>query len=231
MMYVFAQRPYFIFFAPLRLGVKTSDFAFFALRIPMTSEQATNYLRAADERMAALIERVGPCQLRRHDDLFVALVSSIMSQQLSTRAAATITARLIDRYAPAVFPSPEQILATPDEELRAIGCSRAKASYLKDLSARVVSGELDFERLREQDDEAIIAALVPVRGIGRWTAEMLLIFALGRLDVWPVDDLGIAVGVQRLYELPERPRPRELLPYGEPFRPYRSVASWYLWKI
>ena len=197
----------------------------------MTIQEATTHLRAADERMAALIERVGPCELERHDDLFVALVSSIMSQQLSTRAAATITARLVEHYAPAVFPSPEQILATPDEELRALGCSRAKASYLKDLSARVVSGELDFDALRRQDDEAIIAALTPVRGVGRWTVEMLLIFALGRLDVWPVDDLGIAVGVQRLYELPERPRPRELIPFGELFRPFRSVASWYLWRI
>lgn len=193
-------------------------------------EQAITHLRSTDERMAALIDRVGPCELRRHDDLFVALVSSIMSQQLSTRAAATITARLVALYAPASFPSPEQILATPDEELRAVGCSRAKVSYLKDLSARVARGELELEKLREQDDDAIIAALVPVRGIGRWTVEMLLIFALGRLDVWPVDDLGIAVGVQRLYELPERPRPRELMPYGDVFRPYRSLASWYLWR-
>lgn len=197
---------------------------------PVQIERATAHVRAAHPEMARLVDRVGPCTLTLHQDLFYALVHAIISQQISIKAKDAILARLRARYAPADV-SPELLLATPDDELRAIGCSRAKVVYLKDLSARVVEGSLDLDRLPHMSDEDIITELVQVKGIGRWTAEMLLIFALGRLDVWPVDDLGIVVGVQRLYDLPERPKPKAVHPYGDPFRPYRSIASWYLWRI
>lgn len=196
---------------------------------PVLLDRGVAHLRAVDPRMAELIDRVGPCTLTLRPDLFEALVHSIVSQQISTKAKEAIMARIHAYYAPAI--TPESLLSTPDDDLRALGCSRAKVAYLKDLSARVADSSLDLNRLPGLADEAIIEELVQVKGIGRWTAEMLLIFALGRLDVWPVDDLGIVVGVQLLYDLPARLPARQLHVYGEPFRPYRSIASWYLWRV
>ncbi len=188
-------------------------------------------LRAGDEALARLIDAVGPCTLTLRQDLFFALVHAIISQQISTKAKEKIVERVCALYAPAPFPMPHQLLATPDDELRVAGCSGAKVLYLKDLSARIVAGTLDLDRLPNLPDEDVIAALIGVKGIGRWTAEMLLIFSLGRLDVWPVDDLGVAVGVQRLLGLPERPKPKELRIIGERWRPYRTLVSWYLWRM
>ncbi len=197
---------------------------------PAVVEQGIAHLRAADPILARAIDTVGPCRLTLEGNLFFALIDAIVSQQISIKAAASILARIIALYAPAPFPTPELLLATPDEELRAAGCSRAKVVYLKDLSARIVAGTLDLDRLRALPDEEVIAALVAVKGIGRWTAEMLLIFALGRLDVWPVDDLGLVIAAQGLYGFAERPTRKELLALGEPWRPYRTLASWYLWQ-
>lgn len=188
-------------------------------------------LRARGGALAALIDAVGPCTLRAEPDLFRALVHAIIAQQISTRAKETIVERVRSVYAPAPFPTPAELLTTPDETLRAAGCSGAKVRYLKDLSGRIVTGELQLETLPALPDEEVIAALVGVKGVGRWTAEMLLIFALGRPDVWPVDDLGVAVGVQRLCGLPERPRRAELERIGEQWRPYRTLVSWYLWRM
>jgi DNA-3-methyladenine glycosylase II len=195
-----------------------------------TIERATVHLRAADPTLGRAIEAVGPMRLSLEPDLFVALVDAIISQQLSIKAAATILGRIRALGEDSAFPTPAQILATPDDVLRAAGCSRAKVVYLKDLSGRVAGGALDLDRLRGLPDEAVVAELVAVKGVGRWTAEMLLIFALGRPDVWPVDDLGIVIAVQGLYGLPARPARAALLALGEPWRPYRTVASWYLWQ-
>lgn len=199
-------------------------------RDPLAIEQGTAYLQRIDPALARLIDRVGPCTLQPQPDLFAALVNAILAQQISTKAKDAILARVRALYAPHPAPTPELLLATPDDELRAVGCSRAKVLYLKDLSARIVAGTLDLDRLPSLPDEDVIGALIDVKGIGRWTAEMLLIFALGRLDIWPVDDLGIVVGAQRVCELPERPKRKELLLIGERWRPYRTIASWYLWR-
>lgn len=188
------------------------------------------HLRATDEAMAQLINRIGPCELTLEPNLFASLVRAIMAQQISTKAMQAIMGRVRALYAPAPL-SAAAILATPDETLRQVGCSRAKVLYLKDLSARIEAGTLDLERLPALPDEEVIAALIAVKGIGRWTAEMLLIFALGRLNVWPVDDLGIVLGVQALYDLPQKPTKKEMAAYGERWRPYRTLASWYLWRI
>lgn len=197
---------------------------------PALSEAGGAHLRAVDSRLAAIIDAIGPCRLTLEPNLFFALVDAIVSQQISIKAAASILARIQALYTPAPFPTPELLAATPEETLRAAGCSRAKALYLKDLAGRLVAGTLDLERLPALPDEEIIQQLTAVKGIGRWTAEMLLIFSLGRPDVWPVDDLGIVTAVQGLYDLPARPTKRELLARGEPWRPYRTIASWYLWQ-
>lgn len=188
------------------------------------------HLREADPAMARAIDAVGPCTLTLERDYYLALVDAIISQQISIKAAATILERVRALCAPDPALTPGHIAALSEDDLRAVGCSRAKAIYLKDLSARIVEGALDLEGLRDLPDEEIIAQLVAVRGIGRWTAEMFLIFSLGRLDVWPIDDLGIVIAAQGLYDLPARPKPRELLALGEPLRPYRTLAAWYLWQ-
>ena len=126
--------------------------------------------------------------------------------------------------------TPAHLAALPEEDLRAVGCSRAKAIYLKDLSARIVEGSLDLAALSQLPDEEIIAQLVAVKGIGRWTAEMFLIFSLGRLDVWPVDDLGIVIAAQGLYAAPGATEAQRIRALGEPLRPYRTLAAWYLWQ-
>lgn len=189
-----------------------------------------DYLRAADPAMARAIAAVGPCTLTLERDYFFALVDAIISQQISIKAAATIVERVRGLCAPDPALTPGHIAALAEDDLRAVGCSRAKALYLKDLSARIVEGALDLEGLSSLPDEEIIAQLVAVRGIGRWTAEMFLIFSLGRLDIWPVDDLGIVIAAQGLYDLPARPKRKELLALGEPLRPYRTLAAWYLWQ-
>jgi DNA-3-methyladenine glycosylase II len=197
---------------------------------PALIEAGVAHLRAADPTLSRAIDLIGPCTLTLEADLFYALVDAIVSQQISIKAAASILKRVCALYAPDLFPTPERLATTPDEDLRAAGCSRAKVLYLKDLAAHIVAGLIDLERLPQLPDEEIIRSLVEVKGIGRWTAEMLLIFSLGRLDVWPVDDLGIVIAAQGLYELPARPKRKELLALGEPWRPYRTIASWYLWQ-
>jgi DNA-3-methyladenine glycosylase II len=197
---------------------------------PALIEAGVAHLRAVDPAMAKAIDAVGPCTLTLEADIFYALVDAIVSQQISIKAAASILKRVRALYAPDPFPTPERLATTPDEDLRAAGCSRAKVLYLKDLAAHIVAGLIDLDKLPQLADEEIVKALVEVKGIGRWTAEMLLIFSLGRLDVWPVDDLGIVIAAQGLYGLPARPKRKELLALGEPWRPYRTIASWYLWQ-
>ncbi len=188
------------------------------------------HLRTTDPQLARLIDVVGPCTLTRETNYYHALVDAIVSQQISIKAAAKILERVLALCAPDPVLTPAHIVALPVEELQAVGCSRAKAAYLHDLSQRIVDGRLDLDALTALPDEAVVDALVAVKGIGRWTAEMFLIFSLGRADVWPIDDLGVVIAVQSLYVLPDRPKRKEMLALGEQWRPYRTLAAWYLWQ-
>jgi 3-methyladenine DNA glycosylase/8-oxoguanine DNA glycosylase len=195
--------------------------------------EAVDELARRDKAMRKLIAKVGPATLKsRHRapsaTHFAALAESILYQQLAGRAAAAIHARFL-----ALFdgtPTPEAVLALPVDKLRGAGLSGAKAASIRDLAEKVVSGTVELDRVAKLPDDELVRELTLVRGIGRWTAEMFLIFRLGRLDVWPVDDFGVRKGYQQLYALPEMPKPKELDALGERFRPYRSVAAWYLWR-
>jgi DNA-3-methyladenine glycosylase II len=162
---------------------------------------------------------------------FDALAESIAYQQLSGKAAATIFGRVRALYPKRKWLDPEQLLATPDETLRAAGLSRAKTAALKDLAAKTIDGTVPAGRalIRMSDDE-IITRLTAVRGIGRWTVEMLLLFDLGRPDVWPVDDYGVRKGFAKTFGRRKLPTPKQLLKFGEKWRPYRSMAAWYFWR-
>ena len=162
---------------------------------------------------------------------FDALAESIAYQQLSGKAAATIFGRVRALYPKRKWLDPEQLLATPDETLRAAGLSRAKTAALKDLAAKTIDGTVPTGRalIRMSDDE-IITRLTAVRGIGRWTVEMLLLFDLGRPDVWPVDDYGVRKGFAKTFGRRKLPTPKQLMKFGEKWRPYRSAAAWYFWR-
>jgi DNA-3-methyladenine glycosylase II len=192
--------------------------------------EALESLSGADPVLGAIIERIGPFEPSFEPDLWWSLVDAIVSQQLSIKAAATIAGRIAALAPDGARPTPEEILATPDEALRACGLSRAKTVYVKDLAAKWLDGTLEPDRFGAFSDEEVIEHLVRVKGIGRWTAEMVLMFTLGRPDVLPLDDLGLRVAVQEAYGLEERPGRTELERLGEPWRPWRSVASFYLWR-
>jgi DNA-3-methyladenine glycosylase II len=193
--------------------------------------RARRLLLRRDPILASLIRRHGPCGLAQAQraDHFSALVRAIAGQQLSTKAAATIYARLLTLM-PDGVPTPDHLAALTDDQLRGAGMSRQKSASLRDLSEKVLSGLVDLEALSTMPDDDVIASLVRVRGIGRWSAEMFLIFRLHRPDVLPVGDLGIVNAVQKVYRLRKRPTPERILRLGESWRPYRSVASWYLWR-
>jgi DNA-3-methyladenine glycosylase II len=162
---------------------------------------------------------------------FDALAESIAYQQLSGKAAATIFGRVRALYPKRKWLNPEQLLATPDETLRAAGLSRAKTAALKDLAAKTIDGTVPAGRaLIGMSDDEIITRLTAVRGIGRWTVEMLLLFDLGRPDVWPVDDYGVRKGFAKTFGRRKLPTPKQLMKFGEKWRPYRSVAAWYFWR-
>ena len=199
----------------------------------MNHAHAHRHLGASDRRLAALIARsrryeIKPAVLIRPFD---ALAESIAYQQLSGKAAATIFGRVRALYPKRKWLDPERLLATPDEKLRAAGLSRAKTAALKDLAAKTIDGTVPSGRalIRMSDDE-IIARLTTVRGIGRWTVEMLLLFDLGRPDVWPVDDYGVRKGFAKIFGKRKLPTPKQLIKLGEKWRPYRSVAAWYFWR-
>ena len=181
--------------------------------------------------LGTIIERVGACRLepRREGTHYEALVRSIVFQQLSGKAARTIHDRFRALY-PRNRPRPELVRETDDASLRGAGLSRQKIGYLRDLSARVTDGSLPLAHLGRLPDDAIIEHLVQVKGIGRWTVQMFLMFRLGRPDVLPELDLGVQNAIQRAYKLRKRPTPKDVLRIGEPWRPYASVASWYLWR-
>ena len=191
--------------------------------------KARRHLARRDPVLRALMRAHGPCGLaaRQHTDPFKALARAIVGQQLSAKAAATIFSRFEALYQS--FPTPFEVLATPDDRLRAVGLSSQKLGYLRDLCTRLADGQLPLDAMDRMDDEAVIQALMQVKGVGRWTAEMFLIFRLQRPDVLPVGDLGIVNAVKRAYKLRKAPSPDRLTRIGEAWRPYRSVACWYLW--
>jgi len=192
---------------------------------------AIAHLKSVDATLATIIDRVGPCRLeaRRTGTHYDALVRSIVFQQLSRKAASTIHRRFLEIY-PRKRPRAEHVLTTEDVALRAAGLSRQKIGYLRDLSARVADRSLPLAHLGRLSDDAIIEHLVQVKGIGRWTVQMFLMFRLGRPDVLPELDLGVQTAIQRAYGLKKRPTPKDVLRIGEKWRPYASIASWYLWR-
>lgn len=199
----------------------------------MDHDLAHRHLAATDPRFAALIARSTRYNIKPAVSLrtFDALAESIVYQQLSGKAAATIFARVRALYPKRKCLDPKLVLATPDEKLRGAGLSRSKAAALKDLAAKTLDGTVPSPRaLARMSDEEIITRLIAVRGIGRWTAEMLLLFELARPDVWPVHDYGVRKGFAKTFGRRKLPTPKQLIKLGEKWRPYRSIAAWYFWR-
>ena len=191
-------------------------------------ETARRYLMRTDPRLVDVIKRTGRQRPNFGErDPFDALVSAVISQQLSTKAAATIRGRVL-----ALVPSltPDALLAIPVPDLRTAGLSGQKAAYLRDLAERVIDGRLDLAHLETLTDDEVIEPIVAVKGFGRWTAQMFLIFSLGRPDVFPHGDFGVRVALRNLYGLPDLPNREQSLAIAEPWRPYASVAAWYCWR-
>jgi DNA-3-methyladenine glycosylase II len=196
-----------------------------------TYRRSVTHLKRIDPVLASVIDIVGPCRIRLSTDgsHFQALTRSIVFQQLSGKAAGTILGRFNALY-PGNVPTPEQVLATNDEQLRGVGLSRQKIGYMRDLSLKVSSGELPLDAVESMADDDLIAHLVQVKGIGRWTAQMFLMFRLGRLDVLPELDLGIQNAVKKAYRMRKRPTPKQIRKIGAKWSPHATVASWYLWR-
>ncbi|MDE1812126.1 MAG: DNA-3-methyladenine glycosylase 2 family protein [Thaumarchaeota archaeon] len=193
----------------------------------MTVADAIKFLRQ-DKEMAQVIDTIGEYKLKKRNHHFSVLVESIISQQLATSAADAIFKRFKELYPK--FPTASEILATRKSKLRQVGLSSMKIDYLKDLAKHVNKGKLNMRSLSRMDDEDVISHLTQVKGIGRWTAEMFLIFSLGRQDIFPVGDLALRKGVQILFSLQEIPKQNEAEKLGQRWKPYRTVATWYLWK-
>jgi DNA-3-methyladenine glycosylase II len=193
--------------------------------------KARRHLMKVDARLSQIIKRIGPCELHAFApaDPFEALCMSIASQQLSTKAADTIFRRFCDLF-PDRKPRPAAVMTLTDEQIRGVGFSRPKVTFIKDLAAHVIDGRLDLEKLKQHPDDEVMRQLVAVKGIGRWTAEIFLMFRLGRPDIFPADDLGLMNAVQRAYGLRKRPDAKKLRKMSETWKPHRSVAAWYLWR-
>ncbi|HUO05789.1 MAG TPA: DNA-3-methyladenine glycosylase [Candidatus Binataceae bacterium] len=198
-------------------------------RVPY-ARAAKIHLTKSDPAMARIVAGVGTIKLIPRRERFQALVRAIIFQQLAGAAATAIYNRFVALYPDADFPSPERVLATRDPILRSAGLSPQKILYIKDLAAHVRDRTLNFHRFHRMTDDEIIADLTRVKGIGRWTAEMFLMFNLGRADVFPVDDLGIQNALKRAYRMRTRPKKKRMLKIAEQWRPYRSAATWYLWR-
>jgi 3-methyladenine DNA glycosylase/8-oxoguanine DNA glycosylase len=197
-------------------------------------ELACRHLSQVDPRLAQFMSRIGPFTMRPEptQSLFAALMRSIVYQQLTGKAAATILGRVTRTCSPRKFPTPAQVLAISPERLREAGLSTAKTAAVRDLAAKTLDGTVpSMAQIRRMPDEEIIQRLTLIRGIGRWTVEMLLLFRLGRPDVFPVLDLGVRKGFGLVFQRGRLPDPPVMLRRGERWRPYRSVASWYLWRV
>lgn len=193
----------------------------------MAVHEGVRFLKR-DPILGKIIDSVGDYSLKKRNRHFAVLVESIISQQLATRAAEAIFRRFKDIYPK--FPTASEILATRKSRLRSAGLSGMKVEYIKDLARKIGQGKIKMRFLSKTSDEEVIAHLTQVKGIGRWTAEMFLIFSLGRQDVLPIHDLGLRKGVQMAFSLSELPKPHEVERLGQRWRPYRSIATWYLWK-
>lgn len=193
--------------------------------------RALSHLRAADPALGAIIDRVGKFHLtpRTEGTHFDYVVRCIVGQQLSGKAAATIYQRVRDLYGGG-FPTPAQLLKTPVATLRAAGLSGRKVEYVKELAERTQKRSIAILRIHEMSDDEVMETLVSVRGIGRWTAQMVLMFRLGRPDVLPELDLGVQKAVQRLHRMRKLPTPEKLQKIGKKWAPYRTIAAWYLWR-
>jgi DNA-3-methyladenine glycosylase II len=191
--------------------------------------KAINYLKKADPVMAAIIGKAGPYRMQYREPVFQTLVRSIVYQQLSGKAAMTIFNRLA--AAAKVDPmTPEAILKLRPQKMRTVGLSKQKIVYIRELARLTRDGEIRFERLPEMEDAAIIETLTRVKGVGVWTVQMFLMFALQRPNVLPVGDLGVRAAMKKAYGLPELPKPQEMERIAAAWHPYRSIASWYLWR-
>jgi DNA-3-methyladenine glycosylase II len=191
---------------------------------------STDYLCKADKRLAKIIKNVGDYSIRIRNNAFESLLESIIYQQLTGNAANAIYNKFL-RYYNGSIPTASQILSTSGTELRSkVGLSGMKIEYLKDLAFRIADNRLNLDLLPAMTDEDITSQLIKVKGIGRWTADMFLIFCLGRQDVLPITDLGLRKAMQKTYLLCELPRPQTMEEIANPWIPYRSVATWYLWK-
>lgn len=193
-------------------------------------EVGIEHIAKNDMRLAELIRTYPQPTFRPHTDYYRELVESIISQQLSVKAAATIYRRFVDSFGH--VPEPDEILARDDAELRAVGLSGQKTRYIKDLAAKVLSGDVRFDNLDQLSNDEIVAELTAVKGVGEWTVHMFLMFCMGRFDILPVGDLGIKNATQRLYSLDSLPAPAAIhdIALKNGWKPYESVASWYLWK-
>ena len=194
-------------------------------------QRARRHLMRVDPVLAAIVKAHGPCGLahRRAEPPLRALARALVNQQLSVKAGATIFSRFLGLFPGQAFPSPAQIRAVPAERLREVGLSWRKAAYLHDLCERTSAGTLPLDRLEAMTDDEVMATLTAVKGIGRWTAEMVLIFQLGRPDILPLDDVGLLRAVKQVYGLRRPPGPAKFTRMAEKWRPYRSIACWYLW--
>ncbi len=196
---------------------------------PAQLAEATAHLARADARLARVIAAHGPCTIAPRGDPYRYLVRSILYQQLAGKAAATIERRFKAGFGGRI-PPPATLAAQRDAKLRSYGLSRQKAAAVKAVGAAFDGGLVNARRIPHLDDDAIVASVTQIRGVGEWTAHMLLMFALGRPDVLPVGDYGVRKGAQKLYRLRDLPKPDRLAKLAEPWRPFRTVGSWYLWR-
>jgi DNA-3-methyladenine glycosylase II len=203
----------------------TSKTIVFSMQLDFAKAQT--HLSTADPTLAAIIIQYGACALRPQRPYFVALAEAILSQQLSVKASATIFNRFKEKLGGRI--TPEGILKLTAPQFRSVGISRQKMTYLRDLAAKWSNGAIDHHRFSQMSDEEVIAALTQIKGIGRWTAEMFLIFSLLRPDVLPVDDLGFRKAVQNAYKLRKLPEAKKIEHIAEKWKPYRSIATWYMW--
>ncbi len=191
-------------------------------------KKATNHLKKSDPVLAAIIERIGPCRMQFGEPTFHTLAESILYQQLNGKAAATIFVRFTAAAGDPL--TPQGILKLTDAEMRAVGLSRQKTSYLRDLSEKTAAGLLEFERMAAMSEEEVIAHLTRVKGVGVWTAHMFLMFTLRRPDIMPVGDYGVQAAIKKHYKKRKWPKPAVMLKIAKPWAPYRSIACWYLWR-
>ena len=200
-----------------------------ARKLPYAAQAAQRHLRRADETMAEIVRRVGPLGLEVRGAPYQSLLRAVLYQQLAGAAASAIERRFLALYGGRV-PEPAELLATSPEALRGAGLSRQKAGYLRSIAQHAAAGELELRRLRRMDDDELIATVTAIKGIGRWTADMLLMFCLGRPDVLPVGDLGVQRMIMTAYGLRKPPDAKKMERIAEPWRPYRSAGTWYLWR-